>query len=119
MEIRESKQDAVVVLGLTGRLDAESVGPLQNRLQELIGVGEIRFAIEIAGLNYMSSSGIRLFLETAKRLEPQGGRVVLFALQDPVRRVLEMAGLAALFNICATREEAVGRCREPGTSARF
>lgn len=111
MHIQESKKDGVVVLGLTGRLDAESARPLQSRLQALIGEGETRFAVETAGLSYMSSSGIRLFLETAKQLQPQGGRVVLCALQDPVRRVLEVAGLASLFQICATCEEAIERCR--------
>ena len=110
MEIRESKQDGVMVLGLIGRLDAESAQPLQIRFQKLMEAGESRFVIESGGLSYVSSSGMRLLLETARRLEP-GGRIVLCAVQEPVLRVFEIAGLTWLLGICDSFQEAVQRCQ--------
>jgi anti-sigma B factor antagonist len=111
MEIQESKQDGVVVLALAGRLDGDSAIPLQEHVQEWIGRGEIQFVIDAAALTYISSSGMRLFLELAKRLETQGGGIMLCAVQEPVRRVLEIAGLFSKFHVSESLTEAVHRCR--------
>jgi anti-sigma B factor antagonist len=114
MEIREARQDGVLVLGLSGRLDGESARPLHTRLQALLDEGERRFVVDAAGLTYVSSSGMKLLLAAVRRLEPAGGRIVLCALQAPVRRVLEIAGLTSLFAICASAEEAVKCCLGDG-----
>ena len=114
MEIQESKQEGVVVLALAGRLDGDSAIPLQRHLQELIALGETQFVIDAAALTYISSSGMRLLLELARRLGAEGGHIMLCALREPVRRILEIAGLFSQFNICESPTEAVQRCR-PGS----
>jgi anti-anti-sigma factor len=114
MEIRELKKDGVVVLGLTGRLDAESVPALQSRLQALIDAGEHRLVVEAAGLTYVSSSGLRLLLEISKRLDRHAGRLVLCAAPESVRRVLEIAGLTSLLRLFDTSKEAIGHCQAEG-----
>ena len=111
MEIRESKKDGVVMMGLTGRLDAESALLLQSRFEALIGEGEHQFVIEAAGLTYVSSSGMRLLIETARRLEPRAGRLLLCAVPEPVRRVLDIAGLTSLLRIFDASEEAIRHCQ--------
>ena len=110
MEIREVRQDGVTVLGLTGRLDAESAHSLQSRFQALMDDGESRFVIESSGLNYVSSSGMRLLLETARRLEP-AGRIGLCSLQEPVRRVFEIAGITLLLGIFDSLPDALKHCQ--------
>ena len=84
--------------------------PLQE-LQERIDQGERRFAVDAAGLTYISSSGLRLLLQVAKQLEERSGRIVLCALQEPVRRVLKIAGFMSLFSIFSSSEEAIQDCQ--------
>ena len=69
------------------------------------------FAVDAAGLTYISSSGLRLLLQVAKQLEERSGRVVLCALQESVRRVLEIAGFTSLFGIFSSPEEAIQDCQ--------
>src|SRR6476620_1673247 len=107
MEIRESRKDGVVMLGLAGRLDAGSAPALQERFQNLIGQGERRFVVDGGELTYVSSYGMRLLLDTARTLEPPAGSIVLCSVRAPVRRVLDIAGLASLFRIFDSSEEAV------------
>ena len=95
------------MLGLAGRLDAGSAPALQQRFQKLIGQGERRFVVDGGELTYVSSSGMRLLLETASTLEPSAGSIVLCSVMAPVQRVLDIAGLTSLFRIFDSSEEAV------------
>ena len=111
MEMLEARQNGVLVFSLKGRLDAASMPSLRNLLQERIAQGERRFAVDSAGLTYISSAGLSLLLQVAKQLEERSGRMLLFALQEPVRRVLEIAGFISLFSVLRSSEEAVQDCR--------
>ncbi len=107
MEVLEGRRNDVLVLALKGRLNAVSAPSVQNHLQQRIDQGERRFAVDAAGLTYISSSGLRLLLQVAKQLEERSGRMVLCALQGPVKRVLEIAGFTSLFSIFSSSEEGI------------
>ena len=111
MEVLEARRNDVLVLALKGRLDAVSAPSVRNHLQQRIDQGERRFAVDAAGLTYISSSGLRLLLQVAKQLEERSGRMVLCALQEPVKRVLEIAGFMSLFSIFSSSEEAIQDCQ--------
>jgi stage II sporulation protein AA (anti-sigma F factor antagonist) len=67
--------------------------------------------LDAAGLTYISRAGLSLLLQVAKQLKERSGRMVLCALQGPVKRVLEIAGCMSLFSIFSCSEEAVQDCR--------
>ena len=50
-------------------------------------------------LEYISSSGLRIFLKLKKSVDTKGGQVTLSALQPTVREVFEMTGFAKMFQI--------------------
>ena len=79
MEMREARRNDVLVLALKGRLDAVSTPCVRNRLQERIDQGERRFAVDAAGLTYISNSGLALLLQVGKQLQsvPDGWCCVL------------------------------------------
>jgi anti-anti-sigma factor len=107
MEISEVRRDGVTVLRLSGRLDASNVGALAARLRAAIDAGERRFVVDGAALTYLDSAGLQALLVAAKALRPLAGRIVLAALQDPVGRIVEIAGLSSVFAIFATESDAV------------
>ena len=111
MEMLEARRNDILVLALKGRLGATSVPSVLNHLQERIDQGERRFAVDAAGLTYISSSGLGLLLQVAKQLEECSGRIVLCALQEPVKRVLQIAGFMSLFSIFSSSEEAIQDCQ--------
>ncbi len=111
MEITETRKDGVVVLGVTGRLDASNAGSLEEKLLALIAAGEQRLLVDAGKLDYISSAGLRVLLVGAKRLTPAGGKLLLCGLKDQIKEVFDIAGFSSIFPIYATPEEAVAATR--------
>jgi len=111
MEVLEARRNDVLVVALKGRLDAVSAPSVRIDLQERIDQGKRRIALDAAGLTYISSSGLGLMLQVAKQLEARSGRMVLCALQEPVKRIFQIAGFTALFGILSSSEEAIQECK--------
>ncbi|HET7745960.1 MAG TPA: STAS domain-containing protein [Vicinamibacteria bacterium] len=109
MEIREDRQDGVLVIAPGGRLDVTSSTDLERRLLDHLGKGETRFVVDLEGVEYISSAGLRVLLFLAKKLKERSGRVALCALGPAVRQVFDLAGLLPIFAVEPSRQQAVGR----------
>ena len=108
MEISENKlADDAIVLGLTGRLDPTTVAQVEERLGKIIEGGAQRIVLDLAGLDYISSAGLRVVLMGAKRVQLAGGKLVLCAAQSHVKEVLTISGFSSILTIVDTQEEAV------------
>ena len=107
MEITERKTADVVTLGLSGKLDATTAKTFEEKLLSQIESGERRFVINLAQLDYISSSGLRVFLLAAKRLNIANGKIGLCSLQDPVREVFDIAGFSSVFSIYGSDDDAI------------
>ena len=93
METRVLPRPTWTLVALAGRLDMISAGPLEQELEGLIGAGATRLAIDMGGLDYLSSAGLRALLVAARRLQEAQGTLVLVGLRGTVKEVLEIAGL--------------------------
>ncbi len=113
MEISEHKNGDVMIVELSGRLDAGSSGAAEEKFLHLIEAGERRIVVDLAKLDYISSVGLRVLMLAAKRLKPLGGRIALCALQKPVKQIFDIAGFGAIFPMCDTRDQAAGTVGQP------
>jgi anti-anti-sigma factor len=109
MQIDEVRGERVVVIAPLGRLDSVSSGELERRVVERIDAGDRRLVLDLAGVEYISSAGLRVLLMAAKRLKDPPAAVVLCGLGPAVRSVLELAGFLPLFTIEPARAEALAR----------
>ena len=71
--------------------------------------GDKRLVVDLAGLEYISSAGLRSILASAKKLKAQGGDLAFCALSGIVAEVFAVSGFAKLLPVFATRAEAVAR----------
>jgi anti-sigma B factor antagonist len=62
--------------------------------------------LDLSQVRYMDSSGIATLVEVMQNCMKKGARLRLFELSPPVRDVFELARLASVFEIFATRNEA-------------
>jgi anti-anti-sigma factor len=113
MKINEERQDGVVVVAPVGRIDSTTSGALDAHLMRLTGAGPQRIVIDFAGVDYISSAGLRVLLALAKRTRDSRGALALAALGDGVRQVFELAGFLPLFSVEPTRERAVQAIASP------
>ncbi len=71
--------------------------------------GERRIVLDLGGIEYVSSAGLRVLLLVAKKLRLGDGELGLCALGPAVRQVFELAGFLSIFPIEASRAAAVER----------
>jgi len=85
-----------LTLRVCGRLDTNTSPDLEEALK-MDGVAEVVF--DFAGLEYISSAGLRVLMMAQRSLAPVGGKVMVAHPNDMVRGVLEMTGLSNVFEI--------------------
>jgi anti-sigma B factor antagonist len=107
MEIEEKGSGEVKILTLTGRLDAYSANELEQSITGLIDGGCVRLVVNFEGVEYISSSGLRVMLTALKRLRKLQGDLRLASLRPYVKEVFDIAGFTQLFTIYDVEEDAV------------
>lgn len=63
--------------------------------------------MDLSGVEYISSAGLRSLLVLGKRIKAKGGTLLLVGLQGMVKEVFDISGFAALFPVHASHEEAL------------
>ena len=96
MEITTRRDDDVLELAIDGRLDAYWADHLATALEEAVRGGADRIRIDMAAVSYMSSVGIRVLLRFYKQLHAMQGWFTVVRPSEPVKTVLELAGLEDL-----------------------
>jgi anti-sigma B factor antagonist len=107
MEINEDKKGDVVILALSGKLDATTSKTFEDKLLADIDSGDQRFVIDLSQLEYVSSSGLRVFLLAAKRLSSSNGKIALCSLKNHIQQVFDLAGFSSILSIYGSRDEAL------------
>lgn len=112
MDIVSEAIDEGVALRVAGRLDGATAAQLEKPLLALFDDGSARVLLDLAGLDYVSSAGLRIFLMAGKRARQTQGRLVLCGLQPMVGEVFEMSGFGRILDIAATEADARVRLRD-------
>jgi anti-anti-sigma factor len=73
----------------------------------VIDQGEKRLVIDCAGLDFISSAGLRSLLLAVKKMKAAGGAIALAALQPNVKEVFDISGFSALFTIHGSKADAL------------
>jgi anti-anti-sigma factor len=107
MKMKEQKQNDVMNVGLDGMLDTAASYELEERSFQLIEEGNSKFIFDLTALNFIASSGLRVFLAIAKRLDKNKGRILLCGLQPDIKEVFDVSGFTPIFEIFATPEDAL------------
>jgi anti-sigma B factor antagonist len=101
----------VTGVAVEGRLDAATVPTLEQTLQRLLFDGQAKLVIDLADVNYISSSGLRALLTARRQARSRGGNVHLCCLHSRVKEIFEMVGFMSVFGVYATRDEAAAAFR--------
>jgi anti-anti-sigma factor len=99
MEIQTKKEVNATVVTVNGRLDAVTAPEYERSVNELISGGESLFVVDFAGLDYISSAGLRGLLVTAKQLKGRGGQVRFANVKGTVKEVFDISGFGTIFQM--------------------
>lgn len=109
MEVTTQKFKQCDLVTVTGNVDSATAAELGNALEAVTKDGCHQIVLDMSGLKYMSSAGLRVLLSTQKECKKLGrGEVVLAAIPDMIRDAFDLAGLLPLFTIYDEVVSAVG-----------
>jgi len=82
-----------------GRIDTTNYNEFENAVNDVLNGSVKQMYLDCSGLNYISSSGLRIFLALQKKMMTTGGKLKLFAMQPSIREIFDISGFSSIFAI--------------------
>lgn len=92
LDVSSAASGGAVTVTLRGELDLGSIGGLQERLTAIERGEPERIVLDLSGLSFIDSSGLRMLLLADGRARERGRELVLTSSTDAVQRMFEMTG---------------------------
>lgn len=97
-DVSIQRHDTTLTIKLSGKLNTNAALEVKEKiLSALDGAQKVTFDLD--GLEYISSSGLRIFVAAMKQLKTQGSDMKLLNVGKQVREVLDMTGFVQIFNV--------------------
>ncbi len=107
MNIYKEKIGNVSILKIKGRIDTVHSSVLEDEVNRQIESGEKNLIFNCEEMNYISSSGLRVFLVAQKKAIALNGKLYLCHMQPAIQEIFRISGFSNLFKIFNTQEEAL------------
>ena len=99
MKIESEEKNGGMVATIEGRLDTPAAIKAQQDIIPLLENADKQIKLDCTNLEYISSSGLRLFLTLRKEAAAKGGKVIIENINDDIKKVFMMTGFFNLFEI--------------------
>ncbi len=106
LSIHTSMNGNVAVVTIGGRIDSETSPALDEALTKAVG-DHAKLVLDLQGVEYMSSAGIRAIIKAVQALQTAGGELKLASIPETVNSILYTVGLNQKVNTYPTLHEAV------------
>jgi anti-anti-sigma factor len=93
-------------VSLAGRLDTHTYGELDLQLAPVLGSSIQSLVLDLAGLEYISSAGVRSIFKARKALSTRGGKVVVVNPKPQIQKVFDVVKAVPLDEIFSSIQEA-------------
>lgn len=98
MKITISEKNGVFTGVLSGRLDTAAAPQFGKDIEPLLEQADKPIVLDCTELEYISSSGLRLFLTLRKKTLAEGGSVTIKGVNAEIKQVFTITGFFSLFN---------------------
>ncbi len=110
MEIQTESRGDVVVITLTGTIDALTALKLSDALH---GASSQQLVLDLSGVRYLSSAGIQALLQGIKNARAKSGDLRAVGAKGDVRKILEISGVLELIKFYPNVETAAASYNKP------
>ena len=107
METTIIKEANAIIFVLNGRLDSNSAPLFEKQLQDFLVSPSTHLIFDFDNLEYISSAGLRVVLNTAKAYHAGPYSFVACAMQDHVQEVFEISGFDSFITIHRSVDESL------------
>ena len=106
MNITREDKGTVTVVSVTGSMDAATSPELTDYLNKEMSAGKKKLVVNLSGLEYTSSAGLRVLLNAVKEARKHGGDLRVAAAQPNVNKVFVVSGFTSILKFYGTVDEA-------------
>ena len=120
MQVQSRRFGNAVVLNVGGRLDQDTCDAFRVVLMRDVEAAARdggAIVLDLSGLEYVSSAGLRCFMLASRQAKSQQGRIFVAALQPMVREIFEISHFNLVFQVFPTVREALGAVSTDAASA--
>ncbi len=98
--------NGISLIKVAGKLDINGTGEIETKFAGYCAGEKARVIVDLSGVDFLASIGIRLLMLTAKSVATRGGKMVLLNPTLEVHSVLEITGIPAIIPIYTHLESA-------------
>ncbi len=99
MKTSVTEENGMLIAAFEGRLDTAAAPQTEKDLAQVCENKDLDIVLDCTKLDYISSSGLRIFLSILKLAKANGRHVSVVGLNDDLRNVFSMTGFINLFDI--------------------
>ena len=106
LSIETDNTQSVSVMKVRGRVDSDTAPELDNALSKLLKDNRNKIVLNLQGVDFLSSAGLRAMVKALKGAQNSGGDVRLASVSEPIEVILRTVGMMQMFKMFSTSEEA-------------
>lgn len=106
-EVEELESGSKALVRLEGIVDSTNVEEFFTLINSIIKRGINRIVIDLQNTSYLSSGGLSVIVDAYKKVEKEGGKLVLAGASEIVKDLLEVAQIAKIVESYPDAEEAL------------
>ncbi len=108
MRLEYSELDGnTCLIALSGRLDIIGTGEIETRFAGYCAVNGCRVLVDLSGVDFMASIGIRMLVLNANSVASRGGRMFILNPTENVQHILDISGVPPIIPIFDSVESAL------------
>ncbi|HBX68016.1 MAG TPA: hypothetical protein DEH25_01125 [Chloroflexi bacterium] len=108
MEITTKQYKRCDLVKAVGRIDSNTAPELEKKFNEILDNGSSGVAFDMAEVDFISSRGLWVLLETQKTCKKNKGKLVLVNVSENMQQALDLAGVKHFIDIYDDLTEAIG-----------
>lgn len=107
MNVQVASSADYTLVSVEGRIDTTNAGEFEKSIMGVIEGGSTKIILDCSGLNYISSSGLRVFLVVQKKMMAIKGQFRLCNLQPGIKEIFDISGFSSIFSVFPDQEAAM------------
>jgi len=107
MEIKHKQVNDVTIISVNGSIDAITSPDITKYIQEQVAIGNVNLVVDLSGVDYTSSAGLRVLLGATKDTRSNNGDIRLTGIQPDVQKVLKLSGFLNILKTFGDLDEAI------------
>lgn len=108
MQITNTEVSGAVVLSISGSVDATTVAEFDDEWKKTFDEGTKKLVVDLSGIEYMSSAGLRGILMLAKTAKAKGVAVAFCGMNGMVADIFKLSGFLSILAVYPDVETAAG-----------